>query len=186
MALDLGCGYGRISAVLRDNAWDVVGFDPSFRVLSFAAKSSPEGMWCVGRLPDLPFAPATFDVVLAQSLLRVLHLNGVLQVARTSSIADILKPAGRLVVVDNIWKGNAKFVEEEWIIETYSALGLRLTNRVAIRNARWWGIYAVRYGLVPRTWFARFAEHELRIMSKRRNKPRFRYFNVMYIFEKPT
>lgn len=186
LALDLGCGYGRMAAALRGLNWNVVGLDPSVRVLTFAAAAAPGNLWCVGQLPELPFTAGSFDLILAQNLLRVLLLNNVLGVAESNAIPDALRPGGRFVVVDNIWQGNPDFVRDEWIVSTFTGLGLRLTKRAAIRSARWWGIYAVRYGLIPESWHERLADFELYVLEKRKKPPRLRYYNIVYVFEKPA
>lgn len=186
LALDLGCGYGRMAGALRGLGWDVIGLDPSARILSFAADAAPGNLWCVGQLPELPFVLGCFDLVLTQNLLRVLHLNKCLQVAESCSIPDVLRPGGQLVIVDNIWRGNPDFVRDEWIVSTFTGLGLRLVKRAAIRSARWWGIYAVRYGLIPESWHEWLADFELRTLEKRTKSPRLRYYNVLYVFEKPV
>lgn len=182
-ALDVGCGYGRMSGALRALGWDVIGVDPSQRILQAARDLAPDGNWCVARLPELPFRDGIFDLVLAQSLLRVLHLNQVLRVSE--GLPRLVKPGGRLVVVDNIRRHHRAYVPEEWIIDTFARLGLSLTLRVPIRAARWWGIYAVRYGLIPRALHCWLADYELRHMARRHRLPRWQYHNVLYVFERP-
>ncbi|WP_266159662.1 methyltransferase domain-containing protein [Dyella silvatica] len=181
-ALDLGCGYGRMSGALRELGWDVVGVDPSQRVLSAAATIMPDSKWCVGRLPELPFAAESFNLVIAQNLLRVLHLNQALDVAK--AIPNMVKPQGHFVVVDNIRSGHPDYVSEDWIISTFTEMNLRLVKRVAIRKARWWGIYAVRYGLVPSSLHEWLAAYELRRMEQVVRPPTAQYHNVLYVFEK--
>ncbi|MBD8524191.1 class I SAM-dependent methyltransferase [Pseudomarimonas arenosa] len=184
LALDLGCGYGRMSGTLRELGWQVTGLDVSKRVLMAASRMAPAGTWCVGSLPHLPFADRTFDLVLAQNLLRVLHLNQVLNVA--DGIPRVVKPGGRLVVVDNIRQGHRDFVPESVVIEKFARNGFGLVSRTAIRAARWWGIYLVRYGVIPPRAFDRLAEHELSRMASRRGSPRWQYHNVLFVFERFT
>ncbi len=183
VAVDVGCGYGRVTECMTVLGWNVLGVDPSLRVLRSAASFFSRGAWCAGALPDLPVRPASVDLVLAQNLLRVLHLNGILHAA--IALASMIKPGGRLVIVDNIREGHPEFVSEDWITETFVAEGLKLARRVAIRAARWPPIYAVRYGLVPKRLHRRLAEWELSRMAQAVRRPRHQYHNVMFIFERP-
>jgi SAM-dependent methyltransferase len=184
MALDLGCGYGRITRALESLGWTTVGLEPSGRILSHAVAAHRQGIWCIGGLPELPFRAHSFDLILAQNLLRPLHLSGMLDIVRTGELSATLRAGGRLVVVDNIWPGNHKFVTDDWIMDRFARDGLRLTLKVPIRSARWWGIFAVALGLVPRRWTERLAARELQRTARLQRLPAWRYHNVLYIFEK--
>ncbi|HZX79755.1 MAG TPA: class I SAM-dependent methyltransferase [Lysobacter sp.] len=184
MALDVGCGYGRMSGTLSSLGWRVVGVDPSLRVLRAAARFFRSGEWCVAALPHLPFADGAFDLVLAQSLLRSLHLNGVLEVAE--AMPRVLRAGGRLVVVDNVRARHPAYVEDAEIVRMFTRQGMRLLARHPIRRARWWGIYLIRYGLVPRFMYPWLALREIATLESRVRLPRWQYTNVMYVFEKPT
>lgn len=182
LVLDLGCGYGRMSGVLQQLGWDTVGLDPSLRILKVADKLQPGLQWCCGGLPQLPFRARSFDLVMLQNLLRRLHIDG--ELGLVQGVSEMVKEGGRLVVVDNIREGHPNYVPERWILDTFSSEGLTLVRKVAIRRARWWGIYAIRYGLVPRSWHERLADVELRQMAKKQSNPRWQYYNVMYVFER--
>lgn len=184
LALDVGCGYGRMSGALQDLGWSVVGVDPSLRVLKAAARYFSQGRWCTGALPNLPFVDGAFDLVLAQSLLRSLHLNRVL--AAASDIPRVVRAGGRLVVVDNIRAGHRAYVEEDRIVCMFTGDGMRLVERRPIRHARWWGIYMIRYGLLPRAWHLHIARYELKRLAQLSRLPRWQYTNVLYVFEKPA
>lgn len=183
LALDVGCGYARMSAVLRQLGHEVVGLDLSLRVLKAARKHDGLTHFCCGALPDLPFAPASFDTVLLQNVLRVLHLLGKLDAGW--SVASMVAPGGRLAVIDNSRAGHADFVPEQYIVAAFEAAGLRLLQRHSIRASRWPLIYMIRYGLVPRRWYARIAAWELRRMARKQRAPRWSYHNVLFVFERP-
>ena len=182
LALDLGCGYGRMSGVLRQLGWHPIGLDPSLRILKIADQFQQGLSWCCGGLPGTPFSTRSFDLVMLQNLLRRLHIDGELGLVR--DVSELVKDGGRLVVVDNIREGHPAYVPERWIVEKFTGEGLSLTRRVAIRRARWWGIYAIRYGLIPRFLHGRIADRELHDMASRQENPRRQYYNVMYIFER--
>jgi SAM-dependent methyltransferase len=180
-ALDVACGYGRMSNILAELGYSVVGVDRSMRVLQPTRVTAPGIPFCAGSLPDLPFADGSFNVVLMQNILRPLHRLGCLEAGW--SVTGLIKPGGRLVVVDNSLKGHPEFVDEGELIRAYEERGLRLTERRAIRASRWFGIYLIRYGLVPRRLLPRIARWEVSFMARKKNAPKASYQNVIFVFE---
>lgn len=92
--LDLGCGKGRFAAYLRADGAEVVGLDLSAKMLGRA-----QGLDRVrGSALRLPFAASAFDGVAAVEVFE--HLppdqldNALIEIRR------VLKPGGRLVIVD--------------------------------------------------------------------------------------
>lgn len=61
-ALDLACGAGRHTRVLREIAW-TVGLDLSFTLLSIARKDSPDSPYVRADMRAIPFADEAFDLV---------------------------------------------------------------------------------------------------------------------------
>ena len=181
-ALDLGCGFGRMSAVLSDLGHRVVGMDPSVRVLNHARQIQPDIPFVAGKLPFLPFKPGTIDTIFALNVLRVLHLMGLLEAA--STIGEYLAPGGKLVVLDNSRRGDGRYIPDDEIESMFRAQGLTLISRKAFRRSRWPLIYAIRYGFVPRRMFQRIAEFEIRSLRSRKRAPRFSYHNVLHVFER--
>jgi SAM-dependent methyltransferase len=90
--LDVGCGEGRLT---RDLAWlghDVVGVDASPTLLAAAREAAPGMELHLADAAALPFADASFDLVVAfMSLQDVDDLGGALREA-----ARVLEPDGRL------------------------------------------------------------------------------------------
>jgi SAM-dependent methyltransferase len=182
LALDLGCGYGRMTRQIASMGYDVVGLDPSLRILRYARGHDAAQKFCAGRMPDLPFADGTFDTVFLLNVVRPLHLLGLVDVC--SGAARMVAPGGRLVVLDNLRAGDARYVDASWFETFFERHGLRLVRRVAIRAARAPLIYLIRYGLVPRAWFDRLAARELARMEKKTGVPRWQYHNVIFVFER--
>lgn len=61
-ALDLACGAGRHTRVLREIAW-TVGLDLSFTLLSIARRESPDAPYVRADMRAIPFADHAFDLV---------------------------------------------------------------------------------------------------------------------------
>lgn len=180
--LDLGCGYGRTTLELAARGWDVVGSEPSIRVLQHARRARAMLPLVAGALPDLPFRPQAFEVVLLINVVRSLHLLGIAEIVRRA--VDYVAPRGRLVVLDNMRPGHPDYVDENWLIELFRAAGLDLEMRRAIRWSRWPPIYAIRYGLVPSRlipWLIRWE----RCRMRRAGPPRCGYHNVIFVFRRP-
>lgn len=183
LAIDVGCGYGRMSEELRRMGCErLVAIDPSERVLGTARRLCPHVEFRQGALPDLPVDEGEAETVFLLNVLRSLHLMGMTKVA--SGVARPLAPGGRLVVLDNMREGHPDYVKEADLVALFNSAGLRLVSRHAIRGARWPWIFAVQFGLVPRRWHMALARLELWWMSRYRLAPRFQYHNVIWIFEK--
>jgi len=89
--LDLGCRDGALSSELvRGN--HVVGLDADRDTLADAARAGLETVWADAEEP-LPFADASFDVVLAGEILE--HLRD--PHALVAEAARVLRPGGRFV-----------------------------------------------------------------------------------------
>jgi SAM-dependent methyltransferase len=181
-AMDLGCGYGRLSPVLARKGWGVVGIDPSLRLIEYAHDQYGEAEYVVAALPDLPVRQRSFDLIMMHNLLRPLLLLSKLDCVR--GIGRVLTDEGKLIVVDNIRVGHQAFMTEQQIVDLFAAEGLRLVKRIPIRAGRWWLIYLIRYGIVPERWFEAIAEYELGKRVKSIGTPRWQYLNVLFIFAK--
>ncbi|HKD93509.1 MAG TPA: class I SAM-dependent methyltransferase [Gaiellaceae bacterium] len=90
--LDVGCGEGRLARDLAALGHDVVGVDASPTVLEAAREAAPEMDLYLADAADLPFADASFGLVVAfMSLQDVDDLSGAMFEA-----ARVLAPGGRL------------------------------------------------------------------------------------------
>lgn len=181
-AVDIGCGYGRMCDALAALGYAVTGVEPSERVLRVAAVRRPQYEWRVGRMPDLPFEDERFDLVCLFNVARSLHLMKIAEICQ--SVTRLVKPGGRLVVIDNLREHDARYLPETWFDETFVRDGLRPVLKVPIRASRWPVIYLVRYGLIPRRWFDAIAGWELRRMARKTRVPRFSYYNYLFVYEK--
>jgi SAM-dependent methyltransferase len=181
-ALDVGCGYGRMCDALAELGYDVTGVEPSERVLNAAAARRPQYQWHVGSMPDLPFEDTSFDLVCLFNVARALHLLKIADVC--TSLPRLIRPGGRLVVIDNLRQQDPRYLPLEWFDQTFADNGLRLLHRIPIRSSRWPVIYLIRYGLIPKNWFDAIADWELKHMAREKSIPRFSYHNYLFIYEK--
>ncbi|GIH95150.1 class I SAM-dependent methyltransferase [Planobispora siamensis] len=103
--LDLGCGTGSLMLLLAEQGHRPVGVDLSPRMIAHArAKLAGAGIGTggeaiVGDAGDPPVGPRRFDVVLARHLLWTLPDPR----AALRRWTDLLRPGGRLVLVEGRW-----------------------------------------------------------------------------------
>src|SRR6266851_4309442 len=103
--LDVGCGTGTLALVAKERVGAtglVSGIDPSAQLLTRARrKAARRGLeinFQLGVIEQLPFPDQSFDVVL--STLMMHHLPDDLKRQGLAEIARVLKPGGRLLVLD--------------------------------------------------------------------------------------
>jgi SAM-dependent methyltransferase len=92
--LDLGCGEGRVARDLAALGHVVTGIDASSAMVAAAREAHPDGEYVVGDAASLPFAEASFDLVVAyNSLMDVDDVPGAVGEA-----ARVLEPGGRFCI----------------------------------------------------------------------------------------
>ena len=95
--LDFGCGAGRVAGVLAGAARSVTGVDVSAAMLDLARARVPEARFLLVDGGPLPFADASFDVVLAIDSFPFLVQTGTIK-PQLAEIARVMRPQARLLV----------------------------------------------------------------------------------------
>lgn len=149
--IDLGCGTGSLSVLLAAHGYDVQALDISPQMIAIArSKAAAAGVdvqFVQGDASDPPYAPGSCDVILGRHVLWALP-DPDAAIARWTAL---LRPAGRLVLVEGRWSTGAGLKAGE-------ARGLVLTHRAdaevrPLRNPALWGraIDDERYLLISRS-----------------------------------
>ena len=104
-ALDIGCGHGRHTRLLRQQGWDVYGVDASREAAWRTARWFPADRIRHARMDALPFADDTFDIALAYG---VFYYGTPDQADRAiAELLRVLKPGGQALVkvrTDRDWR----------------------------------------------------------------------------------
>lgn len=148
--LDIGCGEGRFCRQLQERGANVVGVEPTPKLLEQAIQQDPQGDYRDARAEALPFPNETFDAVLFYLVL--------IDIEPFEPAIDeafrVLKPGGKCVIVNStgmntatnrFWEWNEAGERTAWLVEHY---GTR--QRVV---AEWNGIRVHNYHRPLGTYF---------------------------------
>jgi malonyl-CoA O-methyltransferase len=107
--LDVDCGKGRFARILseRHPQAEIWGLDISVSMLKFAP---PEVWTCAGSMTELPFADVVFDAAYATE-----SLEHAVEIPRAvAEICRVVKPGGRIVVIDKNAEKWGRLKTPEW------------------------------------------------------------------------
>lgn len=107
--LDDGCGKGRFARILKEQnpAAHIVAFDLSEAMLHYVPQDIAS---CSGTMTALPFANESFDCVYAtESLEHAVQID-----VAVHEMCRVLKPGGRIVIIDKNAEHWGRFQTPEW------------------------------------------------------------------------
>ncbi|WP_206050893.1 class I SAM-dependent methyltransferase [Nocardioides speluncae] len=113
---DLGCGTGTLSLLLTEEGYAVDGVDFSPEMVRRATAKVPAASFRVGDASAPALEPAAYDVVLSRHVLWALPDP----VAAFGRWVELLRPGGRVVLVEGSWSTGAGLTAEgcEEIVRT--------------------------------------------------------------------
>lgn len=113
--LDVGCGSGYFCQMASELGAIVTGIDATPELITEAEKRVPDGIFSVGEMEELPYAPDTFDLVFGFNSFQYAAetKNALLEAKR------VLKPGGKLITM--IW-GNKSDCEAATYLKAVSTL----------------------------------------------------------------
>ena len=184
VVLDFGCGSGRFSYWIAPKVRKVVGLEITREMIDLAEKNrtveNVEFMVYDGiHFPSFPYL---FDLILSVGVLQILRGESLKNTLL--SLAQYLRKDGRFCLIEQA-SDNPKVerpkVEE--YLEAFKESNLECLRYYPIRNGRWWMLYLIRYGMIPKRWFRRIACYEL---AKRRRENGFIHFykDILFLLRK--
>jgi SAM-dependent methyltransferase len=93
-ALDVGCGEGRVSLLLKECGFHVTAVDPVAAFIAAAERSGSADRYAVAPAADLPFDSGSFDLVVAYNVL--MDIDDMPQAL--SECRRVLRPSGTLII----------------------------------------------------------------------------------------
>jgi SAM-dependent methyltransferase len=108
--LDAGCGEGRFCRMLAERGIETTGIDPTPSFIAHARTRHPAGRYLEAKAEALPFADASFDLVV--SYLTLIDIPDI--APAIAEMTRVMKPGGALLVA-NLNSFNTACADTGWI-----------------------------------------------------------------------
>lgn len=180
LVLDFGCGSGRIAYWIASRVRKVVGIEITREMIDLAEKSRTANNveFALYDGFHFPVFPYPFDLIFSVGVLQT--MNGELLKSTLSNLAQYLRKDGMLYFIEQVSdnpKAERPNVEE--YLQTFKEAKLECLQHYPIRSGRWWLLYLIRYGMIPKKWFREIVHYELK---KRRREKGFIRFYKEFLF----
>jgi len=180
IVLDFGCGSGRFSYWIAPKVKKVVGLEVTPEMIELAQKNrrdeNVEFMLYDGH--HFPVFPYSFDLIFSVGVLCI--MKGELLKTTLSSLTQYVKKDGRFYLIEQV-SDNTKMdrpnIKE--YLDAFKESNLECLQYYPIRKGRWWMLYLIRYGVIPKGWFRQISHYEL---EKRRKEDGFIHFYKDFLF----
>ena len=184
VVLDFGCGSGRLSYWIAPLVKKVIGLEISPEMIDMAERNrtskNVEFMLYDG--VHFPVFQYSFDLVLSVGVLQLIREE--LLKSTLSSLARCLRKDGMGYLIEQV-SDNPKVdrpkVEE--YLQAFKESKLECLRYYPIRDGRWWLLYLIRYGVVPRGLFFMIAKREI-LLRQRERKATSYYRDYLFVLRK--
>ena len=182
--LDFGSGSGRIAYWIAPRVKKVVGLEVTPEMIELAEKhrtaSNVEFILYNGtHYPDLP---CLFDLILSIGVFQA--IRGEVLKRAVSELTKYLKSGGKFCLIeqasDNPKLGRPRVKE---YLQGFQKMELKPLQHYPLRKGRWWLLYLIRYGFVPKKWFPKIALWELE-QNRKVEKAISYYKDYLFLMEK--
>jgi SAM-dependent methyltransferase len=184
VVLDFGCGSGRFSYWIAPKVRKLVGLEitPEMIELAETHRTAPNVEFTVYDAVRFPVFPFSFDLILSVGVLQT--LGGELLKSTLFSLPQYLKRGGMFYLIEQV-SDNPKVErpKAEEYLQAFEESKLECLQHYPIRSGRWWILYLIRYGVIPKGWFGQIAHYELE--KRRREKGFVRYYkDFLFVLRK--
>jgi SAM-dependent methyltransferase len=180
VVLDFGCGTGRLSYWIAPRVKKVVGLEITPKMIQLAEKNrtSANVAFMLYDGVHFPAFPYTFDLILSVGVLQL--MKGEILRKRVSELVEYLKIGGKFCLVEQV-SDNPRVSRPrvEDYLQAFKDSKLECLLYYPIRNGRWWLLYLIRYGIIPKKFFPAIARKE--ILRRRGDKQIISYYQD-YLF----
>jgi SAM-dependent methyltransferase len=185
VVLDFGCGSGRVAYWIAPKVKKVIGLEGTPEMIHLAEMNRKANnvdfvLYDGIHFPNLS---SPFDVILSVGVLQYMKGEGLRKAV--CELGRYLRPGGILCLIEqasNNPKINRPNVEE--YLQAVKKSRLECLRYYPIRNGRWWLLYLIRYGMIPKGWFHRIAIWEL--MKNRKIEKHISYYkDYLFLIKRP-
>ena len=186
VVLDFGCGSGRFSYWIAPRVKKVIGLEVTPEMIELAERHRIAGNveFKVYNGVHFPSLPYSFDLILSVGVLQI--MKGELLRGTLSSLVRYLKKEdGRIYLIEQVsdsLKVERPKVEE--YLQAFRESKLECLQYYPVRDGRWWMLYLIRYGLIPKGWFSQIAFSEL-MKNRKIDKPISYYKDYLFLIKRP-
>lgn len=185
VALDFGCGSGRLSYWIAPKVRKLVGLEITSEMIELAEtyRTSKNVEFKVYDGVHFPAFLYPFDLILSVGVLQ--NLRGKSLERTLSSLTQYLRKGGRVYLIEQV-SDNPKVErpKAEEYLQAFEASKLECLQHYPIRNGRWWILYLIRYGLIPQKWFSKIAVWEMNKNRKKEDKILY-YKDYLFLLKRP-
>ncbi len=184
LVLDFGFGSGRFSYWIAPRVKQVVGLEVTPEMIELAERNRTEENveFMLYNGVNFPIFPYSFDIILSVGVLQTLKED--LLKRTLSGLAQYLKKDGKLCLIEQT-SDNPK-VERPKVkeyLQMFEESKFECLQYYPIRSGRWWLLYLIRYGVVPRKLFSAIAKREI-LLRRKETKTIPYYRDYLFVLRK--
>ena len=184
VVMDFGCGSGRFCYWIAPRIRQVVGLEVTPEMIELAKRNrtakNVEFMLYDG--VHFPVLPYSFDIILSVSVLQHMEIE---KLKKTLfELAQYLRGDGKVCLIEQV-SDNPKVErpKADEYLQAFKEAKLECPQYYPIRNGRWWMLYLIRYGVMPRGLFSRIARREILLRRRKSNAISY-YQDYLFILRK--
>ena len=100
--LDIGIGTGNLAGRFLAASMDVIGIDPSMKMIEICQQKFPDTKLMLGHFLDIPLPPQSVDIIVSSYAFH--HLTSEEKERAIRIMKRVLKPGGRIVMADLMFR----------------------------------------------------------------------------------